>query len=330
MSDNDRIVDSFLVVDAHSDSLIRRRNDESPVDLAGANPLYDVDLPRLRAGGVNCLFCMVGDSELEASLALIDAAYQMCDAHSEDFALCRSRAEIRSAYAENKIAIVLTIEGQSMFGENIGHLRTWHRLGVRVASITHGGARRPELQHTESFFGYLEPDERVTLRRHSRGLTGFARESLGEMARLRIPVDLAHINDTAFWEVLEEAEGPVCYTHGACYSLCPHSRALTDEMMKALAARGGVMGIAFYRGFIDRETPSIERLGDHFMHALEVMGSEHVGIGTDFDGLPRWSAPIPHDVAALDQVFQVLARRGVEEVTLRRIAGENFLNLLVP
>jgi len=323
-----RLVDRFLVLDAHNDSLILRQVRDDSMDLADVNPIYQVDLPRLREGGVDCLFCMVGDNNLEQSSILIDAVYEMCRAHADDFSLCGTASEVRTARAEGKIAIVPTIEGQKMFNENLRHLRNWHCLGVRVASITHGGGRRPELQYDPSYFGYITAQERDDLRRQSKGLTPFGREALAEMARLGMPVDLAHINDTAFWEVMDMAECPVCYTHGSCYALCPHSRGLTDEMMVALAEKGGVMGIAFYRRFIDREKPSLDRLCDHFLHALEIMGVDHVGIGSDFDGTSRLLRPIPEDVSKLEELFQALSKRGVDGETMAKIAGENFLRLL--
>ncbi len=325
-----RLTDAFLVVDAHCDTLIRRQNKSDAVDLTRPDPSYQIDLPRLRAGGVDCLFCMVGDRDLDASVSLIDAVYRMCGDPNGEYALCRSAGDVRDARAAGKVAIVMTIEGQVMFRERLGHLRTWHRLGVRLASLTHGDGRPPELQYSDSYFGYITAAERDTLRRQSKGLTPFARESLAEMARLAMPVDTAHCNDAAFWQIMEEAEGPVCYTHGAAYALCPHSRSLTDEMMRALAERGGVMGIAFYPGFIDREQPTLERLADHVLHALDVMGSDHVGIGSDFDGLPMWSEAIPADVSGLDDLFQAVARRGVDRDTLAKVAGQNFLRLLPP
>lgn len=328
MSTSRRLVDSFLVLDAHNDSLILRLGRGDPLDLAAVDPVYQVDLPRLRQGGVDCLFCMVGDNDLEQSSILVDAAYEMCRAHPDDFSLCVTASEVRTARGMGKIAIVLTIEGQKMFNESLAHLGNWHRLGVRVASITHGGGRRPELQYDPSYFGYISPQERENLRRQSKGLTSFGREALAEMHGLKIPVDLAHINDVAFWEIMHMAECPVCYTHGSCYALCRHSRALTDEMMVALAEKRGVMGIAFYRGFIDRENPSLDRLCDHFLHALEVMGPDHVGIGSDFDGTSRLERPIPEDVSMLEELFQALTKRGVDEGTLGKIAGENFLRLL--
>ncbi|NLG51021.1 MAG: hypothetical protein GX552_13020 [Chloroflexi bacterium] len=324
----ERLVDRFLVLDAHCDSLILRLQRGDSMDLAVDDPAYQVDLSRLRQGGVDCLFTMVGDGDLAQSSVLIDAAYQMAALHGDAFAICLTAAQVRQARSEGKIALVLTIEGQAMFAENLAHLRNWYRLGVRIANISHGGGMPPELQCDDSYFGYISPSERENLRQQSKGLTPFGWDVLAEMTDLGMAVDLAHINDAAFWEVLEKSSVRVCYTHGSCYALCPHSRALTDEMMRALAERGGVMGIAFYRAFIDREDPSLERLCDHFIHALEVMGPDHVGIGSDFDGTTRLWRPIPEDVSYMEELFQALSRRGVDAATLEKIAGENFLRML--
>jgi membrane dipeptidase len=322
--------DKRFVLDAHNDSLILRQVRDDPMDLADVNPLYQVDLPRLRSGGMGCLFCMVGDNSLQQSGLLIDAARQMCRTHADDFQLCRTAAEVRRAHTEAKIAIVLTIEGQKMFDEHLEHLRNWHGLGVRVASLTHGGGGRPELQYDASHFGFIVPQERENLRRQSKGLTPFAREALAEMNKLRMAVDVAHLNDAAFWQVMESAECAVSYTHGSCYALSPHSRGLTDEMMRALAERDGVMGIAFYPPFIHPTDPSLEHLCDQFIHAVEVMGPEHVGIGSDFDGMGGTVRPIPEDVSHLGMLFEALAKRGLDEETLCLIAGESFLRLLEP
>ena len=97
---------------------------------------------------------------------------------------------------------------------------------------------------------------------------------------------------------------------------------------EALAAKGGVMGLSFYTVFIDRDRPTMNRLCDHFLHALDVIGPDHVGIGTDFDGLPEHLEPIPPDVSHLPDVFDALRGKGVDEGTITKIAGENFLRVL--
>jgi len=319
-------------LDAHNDGIILREVRGEPMDFAPADPAYQADLPRMRQGGIQAAFVMVGDNDLAQSSRLIGGVYRMCADHAGDLALCRTAADVRRAFRSGRFAIVMSIESQTMFEERIEHLYNWRRLGVRVASLTHGegkrGSRGRALQIDGSFFGYLTPDERRLMRRQSRGLTPFARESLGAMADLGIPCDLAHANDVAFWETLECAAGPVCYTHGACYAQCPHSRNLTDEMMRALAERGGVMGICFHRGFIDQQNPTVERLADHFLHALDVMGPDHVGIGSDFDGVGLHKEPVIPDAGRAGMLWEALAQRGVARPTLRKIAHGNFLRLL--
>lgn len=322
----------YLTLDAHNDSIILREVRTDPMDFADVDPAYHVDLPRMRRGGLGALFVMVGDSDAHQSLSLIDAVHRMCQEHPADFALCQNAAEVRRANRNGKIGLVMSIEGQSMFGERLANLRNWHRLGVRVASLTHGEGRRGPhscaLQIDASHFGYLDANARQVLFRASKGLTPFARESLREMARLGIVCDLAHANDRTFWETLEWTDGPVAYTHGNCYRLCPHTRNCTDEMLKALAARGGVIGICFYGAFVDEREPTLDKLADHFLHALEVMGEDHVGVGTDFDGIGLHQVPVIPDAAGLPRLWEKLDERGVPARVLRRIAADNFLRLL--
>ena len=324
----------FQVLDAHNDALILREVRGDPLDFAGADPTYQVNLARMKKGGMAATFVMVGDSDLLQSLRLIDAVHQMCAAHPKDFALCLNAAEVRRAMRSGRIAIVMSIEGQAMFAERIENLRNWLRLGVRVASLTHGEGSRKRgstphaLQIDPSFFGYLTSDERRTLRRQTRGLTAFARESLDLLAEFGIPCDLAHVNDVAFWETLEYAKGPVCSTHGNCYALAPHSRNLTDEMMRALAERGGVIGLCPYDTFIDEKKATLDRYVDHFMHALEIMGPDHVGVGGDFDGTERQRLPVIQDASRLPLLGEALEQRGVSRTTLEKIAWKNFVRLL--
>ena len=320
-------------LDAHNDTIIRQELRGDSMDFAVPDPTCQVDLPRMKKGGIQAAFVMVGGNDLQQSLRLIDAMYQMCANHPGDFLLCRTAADVRRAFRTGRFALVMSIESQTMFGEQLALLRNWHRLGVRVATLTHGEGRRRgpgalALQADASFFGYLSAQERRTLRRQTKGLTAFGREALDAMAELGIALDLAHANDTVFWQALECFEGPVCYTHGDCYALCPHARNLTDDMMRALAQRGGVIGICFYSRFVDEKTPTLDRLVDHFMHALEIMGPDHVGIGTDFDGCETHREMLIKDASRLGDLWEALERRGVSQTTLRKIAHRNFLRML--
>jgi len=322
----------FPTLDAHNDSIILREVRDDPMDFADRDPAYHVDLPRMRKGGLGSLFVMVGDSDLYQSLRMIDAIYAMCDNHPDDFALCLDAAAVRRANRAGKIGLVMSIEGQGMFAEDLGNLRNWHRLGVRIASLTHGEGRRGPnartLQYDGSYFGHLDLATREICRKRSKGLTPFARESLKEMARLGIACDLAHANDKTFWETLEQTDGPVCYTHGNCYSLCRHTRNCTDEMLKALAERNGVIGICFYGSFVDEKDPTLDRLADHYLHALEVMGEDCVGVGTDFDGIGNHQVPVIPDAAGLPKLWEKLSERGVSQRVMKKIARENFLRMI--
>ncbi|NLE67966.1 MAG: hypothetical protein GX608_11130 [Lentisphaerae bacterium] len=323
----------YPVLDAHNDSIILRQVRGDPMDFADVNPRYHVDLPRLRRGGISAIFVMVGEGHLQQSLQLIDAGHCMCAAHPKNFALCLTASDVRRANREDRIALIMSIEGQAMFSERLENLRNWQRLGVRVASLTHGGGNIGadntfELQVDRSYFTYMAADERALVRRQSKGLTSFGSEALDEMARLGLVCDLAHANDNAFWEAIGHGKVKVCVTHGNCHALCPHMRNLTDEMLKALAARNGVIGICFFRFFIDREKPTLDRLADHFIHALEIMGPDHVGIGTDFDGLPSNVLPMIEDAAGLGALWEKLESRGVRPGVLKKIGMDNFLRLL--
>jgi len=322
----------FPILDGHNDSIILRQVRDDPMDFADVNPRYHVDLPRLRALGISAMMVMVGDNDMLQSLTLIDAIHSMCAAHPSDFSLCLTADDVRTAEAAGRIGLVMSIEGQSMFAGRIENLRNWRRLGVRVASLTHGsgkiGGSPHALQYDGSTFGYQSAAVRERVRIRTKGLTEFGRRSLDEMARLGIVCDLAHANDVAFWETIEHGEVPVCVTHGNCYALCRHMRNCTDEMLRALAERGGVIGISFCRGFIDEEAPSIERLAAHFLHALEVAGPDHVGFGTDFDGISSTMQLMIEDAAGLDALWSELARRGVSEDVLKKMGMDNFLRLL--
>ncbi len=117
-------------------------------------------------------------------------------------------------------------------------------------------------------------------------------------------------------------------THTAAFSLCPHWRCMTDDQIRALAGAGGVLGIAFAPMFIDRERPTIERLVDHVIYVAELVGVDHVAIGSDFDGLGRSTTPVVPDVSRLPELTHALLARGFSEDETARVWGGNYLRLL--
>jgi membrane dipeptidase len=319
------------VLDGHCDSVILRLHHGDPIDLSPVEREYQVTLPRLQAGRLMGLFMMVGDKNIVPSLQMIEGMHELSENRPDEFALCRTAAEVRSAAGAERIAIVMTIEGQSMFEEKIELIPLWHRMGVRLFSLTHGEGTENvpfALQQSKSVFSYLTDTERDELRKTQAGLTDFGRAALEEMARLGIPCDLAHASDATFWDVMECAKGPVCVTHGSCAAISPHSRNLTDEMLRALGQRGGVIGICFYKPFVHATTPDLDHYVEHVLHALEIMGEDGVGIGTDYDGGGDETNLVIPEPSRLNDLWESLEKHGLSRAQMVKIAHDNFLRML--
>jgi microsomal dipeptidase-like Zn-dependent dipeptidase len=203
------------------------------------------------------------------------------------------------------------------------------RLGVRVAGLTHGqGGGEFDLQGSKSSFGYCTLSDRDQARKEMKGLTEFGRAAVRECNRLGIVVDLAHANDAAFFEAIELSKTPVQFSHGAVFALSPHWRNLTDDQLKALAANGGVIGIAPYGDFIDpvAEKRNIGRVVDHIEYVCERIGDDFVGFGSDYDGTP--TALLVPSYADTPQLTQLMLDRGFSGATILKFWGGNFLRTL--
>jgi membrane dipeptidase len=319
-------------LDGHSDSVIQRLYDGAPTDLSPVEgKIYNMTLPRLRAGRMMGVGMMVGDKHLVPSLRMIEQMHELQRSRPADFAICLTATEVRAAVQAGRLGLVLTLEGQSMFEEKVELPRLWHRLGCRLYSLTHGEGTEnipTALQGSKSFFGYLSAPLREELRKAHKGLTAFGRQALGEMGRLGIACDLAHANDAAFWDTMEAATGPVCSTHAACAAIAPHSRNLTDEMLRALAQRKGVLGVCFYTPFVHQTAPTLDAYVEHILHALSILGEDGVGIGTDYDGGGDESNLVIRSPADMGNLWEALDKKGISRRVLVKIAHENWLRLL--
>ncbi len=319
--------DGAIIVDGHNDSLILRQSRGESLDMTRRDERYHLDVPRAIEGGLTCSFFMVGDSDLQQAMELIDGALRLAEEHPEQVVFATRVADIERAKAEGSYALVGQLEGCTFLGGELAALRNMYRLGVRVVGLTHGSGGPGTTQHEKSPFDFAEPAEREAARERP-GLTDFGREVVRECNRLGMVVDLAHSSDAAFWEVLELSEEPVIFSHGAVYSQCPHWRGLTDDQIRALARVGGVMGMAFVPFFIDREAPSMERLVDSIEHVVNLVGPDHIGIGADFDGMSEELTPIPARVELLPTLTEALVQRGFDDEVVLRVLGGNFLRVL--
>lgn len=308
---------------------------------------YHVTFSRLEEGNVKALFLNVADYDLLESSEMTDGAYQLAQKFPNKVVICGNKKDIIDTVNQNKIALILVAEGPLVFQGQIDLLHNWHRLGIRIVNLSHGEgtegfpkyakliykhllelAPTCALQISTSSECYLSALERNKLYKTEKGLTQIGKEMLKEMAKLNIICDLSHANDAAFWEALELSNGKFCVTHSNCAALCPHSRNLTDDMMQALAEHGGVMGLCFYGDFIDQQNPTLAKYVDHILHALEIMGPDHVGISSDYDGVPPDAFMAIPQPQHMNQLWQALAKAGADDETIHKIAHRNFLNLL--
>jgi membrane dipeptidase len=241
---------SSLVFDTHTDTPQRLLFDR--FDLANRDAEGCVDIPRLREGGVGAVFFalwvpveITGAAATRRARDLLAATLGQITLHDADLALCTTSKEVWSARAKNKIAILLGIEGGHAIDNDIGILREFHARSVRYMTLTHNAA-------TEW------ADSSSDAPRHN-GLTEFGRQVIREMNRLGMLVDVSHVSDPTFYDVLETSRAPVIASHSCCRALCDAPRNLDDAMIKALASRGGMIHITFHDGFLSQEYANASR-----------------------------------------------------------------------
>ncbi|MBC7260490.1 MAG: membrane dipeptidase, partial [Chloroflexi bacterium] len=243
------------------------------------------------------------------------ALYNELAANTDSLVLATKAEDIERAKQTGKVAAVVGIEGAESLEGELGLLRMFHRLGVRLLTVA--WSRR-----NEAADGIQEA-------RTGGGLTNFGLKLVEECNRLGIMVDISHLAPAGVRDVLEVSSEPVIASHSNAYALCPHPRNLTDQQLAALAEKGGVVGVTFVPSFIaeDRKEASLEKLLDHIDHIVQVAGVDHVGLGSDFDG---FSPPPPaglEDVTRLPAITSGLLSRGYAEDEIRKILGENFLRI---
>src|SRR5438045_4721973 len=234
---------SSIVLDTHDDTTQRffSRN----FDLGKRNPDGHVDIPRMREGGMNAIFFSIwidgrimGPPAVQKALDQIDAVHENAIKYSKDMVFCRTAEEVRRAHAQGKIAALIGVEGGHMIGNDIRVLRMFGDLGVRYMTLSH-------------FYNDEWADSSTDKPVHN-GLTDFGKDIVREMNRQGIMVDISHVSDKTFYDALEVSKAPLIVSHSSCRDLCDHPRDMSDDMIKALAAKGGVIQINYEMCFIDQ------------------------------------------------------------------------------
>ncbi len=322
-----------LIIDAHNDVPVERvHRGQKILEWKKRDPAYHTDIPRMKQGGYDVGFFIVGDGPTANLWVTMEQVLAEIEANPKDLLLVLTSQDAVRAGKTQRIGVLMAIEGAGRWLDGklevVGIL---HRLGVRSIGLTHGeGGNEPgSLQASKSPYGRSTQGEREAERRKAAGLTRFGQDVLKANNALGIVTDLAHINDRAFYEVLERSSRPCIMSHTAVFSLSGHWRCLTDDQIKALASTGGVMGIAFAPEFIhpDARQATIDRLVEHICYVADLVGIDSVGIGSDFDGLGEITPVIP-EVSQLVHLTRSMLSHGLSEREIQKVWGGNFLRIL--
>ena len=349
-----------IIVDGHCDTPYRliRHN----VHIEEHDPEGQVDLRTLRESGITASFFAAyvppfyaGRGAADFAFRLIRLIHEEAGRHRDQLTFCSTAGGIVDAKRDARIALMIGVEGGHAIEDSLDILRDFYARGARYLTLTH--------VNTNNWC-----DSSGDAGRHG-GLTDFGRTVVRTMNDLGMIVDVSHVSDNAYWQVIETTRVPVVATHSSCRAICRHPRNMTDDMLRALAKNGGVCMINFYAAFISddvarvlmkaqkrpkaeavdpggpEEAPNdatdwndfvhwytalkcpqatLDQVCDHIIHAAEVAGVDHVGIGTDFDGVPALPLEIP-DASALPRVTERLQQRRVSDSDIEKILGQNFL-----
>lgn len=306
-----------IVLDAHTDSLQRvLASGHDLGERSERDPLIErADFPRYREGGVNAQIFAVWvdtiflpDHGVRRAFQQIDAFYRMLDAHPEAVALAHGRADVEAAAAAGKLAALLSIEGGDAIGGDLGILRIFHRLGACSMTLCHS--------RTTDWVDSSTDAPRWD------GLNDFGVDVLREMNRLGMAIDVSHASDAAVRQAIEVSRAPIIASHSNCRALCDHPRNLSDELLAAVAACGGVVGVNFYSGFLDQAYRDLflETYGDVFTgfnQPTSVPSEELEDLARDrLYQIGKDSLPRPPFATLLDQIDHAVAVAGIDHVGL--------------
>jgi len=366
------IHESAIVIDTHADTPQRFVDEGFDLGNTDPNDSGNISLDKARAGNLGAEFFSIWvDPEtsrghfVQRTLDLIDSVHEQAARHPDRMTMAFSVADIEHAHHDKKLAALMGIEGGHSIENDIRLLRDYYRLGVRYMTLTWSNTN----EWADSS-GDID-DPKIP---HHNGLTDFGRQVVLEMNRLGMVVDISHVADKTFWDVIAVTQAPVIASHSSARALTSAPRNMTDDMLRAVAKNGGVVDVNFCSCFLDQtywdaevaqrkdkqtaihdfvqkrtaegkpptfiELDQIEKqwqaklprppfkvLIDHIDHIAKIAGVDHVGLGSDFDGV---AGATPHGIdsaADLPRITQGLLDRGYSEEDIRKILGGNVLRV---
>jgi membrane dipeptidase len=358
-----RIHREAIVVDGHNDLpwQFREKNDLSfsRIDLHRPQPELHTDIPRLRQGGLGAQFWSAwvpaesakDHTAVKLTLEQIDVIRRMVAAYPDTFEMAYGVDDILRAHKEGKIASLIGIEGGHSIDSSLGVLRMLYALGARYMTLTHS----ENTPWADSATDKVE----------HHGLTSFGEQVVLEMNRLGMLVDISHVSAETMRHALRVTRAPVIASHSSAFALADHPRNVPDDVLRLLPSNDGVIMVNFFPGFIlpegarasrrmfevarelkakypnegdfklalkewQKEHPvprgSIHNVVDHIEHIIKVAGIDHVGLGSDFDGIPTTPRQLD-DVSYYPYISQELLNRGHSAQDIRKVLGENLLRV---
>jgi membrane dipeptidase len=306
-----------IVVDSHDDTT-QRLLFEKGFDIGARHENGNIDIPRMREGGLDALFFSIwvpsdvtGPIAVKRALQLIDRVHEAVRQHPNDLVLATTAAEIRRAAAEKKIAALMGMEGGHMIDDDLGTLRDYARLGVRYLTLTH--------------FKNNNWADSSTDRPAHNGLTDFGKDVVRELNRLGVMVDISHVADKTFADVLAMTTVPVIASHSSCRAIANHPRNMTDDMMRALAKNGGVMMINYEVSFLSEENRLASEKSGGVVAALGEMSKK---CGGDEACSTLESARLPREAMANGTLPSVSWEKIVEHIDHAvKVAGVDHVGL---
>ena len=320
------IHDTSIILDSHCDTpMFFTNNSQENAQMFGTrSDKVLVNLPKMTEGRLDASIMVAylpqGERTPEAYKAvtaktnrLLTQIEEIVQVNSDRVGLAETAEDILRLKAQGKKAILRGIENGYAIGRDLSLLKHFKRRGIVYMTLCHNG----DNDICDSARGNAE---------HG-GLSAFGREVVQEMNHLGILVDMSHAAESSFYDALELSKVPIVCSHSSARALCDHPRNLTDDQMRALAKRGGVAQTTVYQGFLRKDGgASIVDAVEHLCHAARIMGVEHVGLGTDFDG--DGGVPGLADASEIINFTRHLLHRHFSEQDLRLIMGGNFLRVM--
>ncbi len=310
--------DRAIVIDSHDDTT-QRLVFEKAFNIAARNKNGNIDIPRMREGGLDALFFSIwvpsdvtGPPAVKRALDQIDAVREAVRTNPKDLVLATTAAEVRKAAAEHKIAALMGMEGGHMIDDDLRLLRVYAALGVRYMTLTH-------------FKNNNWADASTDQAAHN-GLTAFGKDVVREMNRLGVVVDISHVADKTFYDALEVSKAPVMASHSSVRAIANHPRNMTDDMMRALARNGGVMMINYHAGFLSEEfRVASEKKSGTVVEAMAAMSKK---CGGDEACSTLESERIDHEAMAKGELPKVTWEKIVEHIDHAvKVAGVDHVGL---